>query len=84
MNTWKWNYDIEAAKQDQTPVLLTVRIPRDLEDMVVAAEARWVAEEKTFWWANEGPGDHHAESIAEGDVIAWMPLPKPAKPRKPA
>lgn len=34
-----------------------------------------------WWWANEGPGDYHAEQLdIEGwTVMAWMPLPEPPR-----
>lgn len=77
-----WVYDLEGAKIDRRPILLTVRIPRDLEDIVLAAEGYWHAEEKSFWWANEAPGDYTAEAIPEGNIIAWAPMPLPAQPKE--
>ena len=32
-----------------------------------------------WWWANEGPGDYHAQSLESAGTppTHWMPMPEP-------
>lgn len=32
-----------------------------------------------WWWANQDPGDYHAQSLESAGIppLWWMPLPKP-------
>lgn len=74
--TWQ---PIETAPKDGTPVLVTAGN--------VVGEARYYADSGSdtgWWWANETPGDYHAEKIMfhHGEPHAWQPMPLPAPPTR--
>lgn len=63
---------IETAPKDGTAILIAVGH--------LVGEARFVEDEGSelgWWWANEGPGDYHADKIElrQGQPTHWMPLP---------
>lgn len=59
----KWS-DIETAPQDGNPVIVW--------DDPVLGEAYFDIGEKSWWWANTGPGDYTAEAIYP---TLWRPMP---------
>jgi hypothetical protein len=64
---------IETAPKDRTPVIVWW-------DGRIVGEARYIPEEDMsdfgWWWANEGPGDYHAEKLSP-EPTHWQPLPQP-------
>lgn len=56
--------DIETAPQDGNPVIVW--------DDPVLGEAYFDTGEKSWWWANTGPGDYTAEAIYP---TLWRPMP---------
>lgn len=69
-----------APTKNGATVMLAVR---DFGDGWIVGEAHLIVEEETggseWWWANEGPGDYHAEAIQcrHGSPLYWQPLPSP-------
>lgn len=77
MSQWQ---PIETAPKDGAPVIISVA--------GFVGEAAYRAEgshEGAWWWANEGPGDYHADSIdsRHGEPTHWMPLPDPPETAEP-
>lgn len=73
----KWR-PIESAPKDSTPVIVWW-------DGRIVGEARFVKndpdEPGAWWWANEGPGDYHAEKLSP-EPTHWMPMPLPPAPQE--
>lgn len=75
-----WNYDMEAAPRDGTPVLLYKPDERMVgEYMLVGYWGEWPGQ-ADGWIACDGKPQGYYSSVTnsnQGYPIAWMPLPAP-------
>lgn len=73
--------------QDETRGTVILAAWGTVSNSWVVGEAHFVegdgVRSGAWWWANEGPGDYHADDIISGGCIPKFYQPMPAPPTDP-